>query len=119
MWGDNGPQFAEPHLTINQMKQKSSLVGLVVGEFSSISAWYKSLSDRGNYIRTILTGLTNAESALKVKLEQEKSRSNSSNLILQNFILHSVPAARFNRALEFPISGIATQTVWLLWELCV
>ena len=86
------------------MKQKSSLVGLVVGEFSSISAWYKSLSDRGNYIRTILTGLTNAESALKVKLEQEKSRSNSSNLILRNFILYSVPAARFNRALEFPIS---------------
>jgi hypothetical protein len=49
MWGDTGPQFAEPHLTINQMKQKSSLVGLVVGEFSSISAWYKSLNDRGNY----------------------------------------------------------------------
>jgi len=47
MWGDTGPQFAEPHLTINQMKQKSSLVGVVVGEFSSISAWYKSLSDRG------------------------------------------------------------------------
>jgi hypothetical protein len=78
MWGETGPQFAEHHLAINQMKQKSSLVGLVVGEFSSISTWYKSLSDRGNYIRTILPGLTNAESALKVKLEQEKSRSSSS-----------------------------------------
>jgi hypothetical protein len=53
MWGDTGPQFAEHHLAINQMKQKSSLVGLVVGEFSSISTWYKSLSDRGNYMAII------------------------------------------------------------------
>jgi hypothetical protein len=111
MWGDTGPQFAEPHLTINQMKQKSSLVGLVVENSVQSQRGTNRLAIGGNYIRTILTGLINAESALKLKLEQEKRRSNSSNLILQNFILHSVPAARFNRALEFPISGIATQTV--------